>query len=141
MKLVAQEKPVATTHEVLGDIKFPVEVPEFETLEEFATAAGGPEKALAFVNGQVSTNAKNAARAYARSYDVAEGTPEDSYQSIRDSIALKGQQLAREYTPSSDSRAPGQAKKAQAFDKLAELVNSGQPISAEQLAALITLGK
>lgn len=142
MKLVAQEKPVGTKHEVLGEFSFAVEVPEFDSLEEAATACGGEAELLKFFNGQVSVNAKNTARAYARSYEVAEGTPTSEHETIRAAIAAKGQELARSYTPSSDSeRGPSKAKKAAVFDQIAALAASGQSISPEQLAALINLGK
>ena len=143
MKLVQQEKPVGTKHETLGEFSFPVEVPQFESITEAATACGGEDKLLNFVNGQVSVNAKNVARAYARSFEVPEGTPESQFQSIRDGVAAKAQELSRSYTPSSESEAgPSKTKKAQAFDQLAALAaQQGGTLTREQIESLINIGK
>lgn len=144
MKYVLQDKPVTTDHPKLGKVEFKVEVAEVESQEEMVQDAGGIENLLAFYNGQRATNAKNAARAYARNFEVAEGTTLDdtTKTGLVKQISDKGQQLARDYSPATDTeRGPSKAKKAQAFDQLQALVNSGAEITKEQLFALLAQAK
>lgn len=142
MKYVLQEKSVTTNHDKLGKIEFKVEVPQAETIEEVRTMVGGDDNLIAFFNSQVATNAKNTARAYARGYEVAEGTPTDAYAGLVESIATKGQSLARDYSPATDTeRGPSKSKKAAAFDSIAALVQSGQEFTKEQLFALLQSAK
>jgi hypothetical protein len=142
MKFVQQEKPVTTEHKPLGKIEFAVEVPQAETVEEVLTMVGGNENLIAFFNGQVATNAKNTARAYARGYDVAEGTDPTTFPTIISSIVTKGQSLARDYSPATDTeRGPSKAKKAAAFDNIAALVQSGKEFTKEELFALLQQAK
>lgn len=137
-KYILQKKPVTTDHPKLGKIEFQVETPEAETLAEAITMCGGESDLVSFVNSQIATNAKNTARAYARTYDVAEGTDKDTFEAIKAQIAVKGQSLAKDYTPSADTeRGPSKAKKAQAFDNIAALVQSGKEFTKEELFALL----
>lgn len=144
MKYVEQDKPVTTDHSKLGKIEFKVEVGEVQDQEEMVKDAGGVESLLAFYNGQRATNAKNTARAYARNYEVAEGTELDeaTITRLRNEIAAKGQQLARDYSPATDTeRGPSKAKKAQAFDQIQALVASGGDFTREQLFELLQAAK
>lgn len=144
MKAVLQEKPVTTNHEKLGKIEFPVEVMQVETEEEMKNDAGGIEALIAFYNGQRATNAKNAARAYARGYEVPEGTDltPDKITELVGQIKEKGQKLALDYTPSADTeRGPSKAKKAAAFDEIATLVSSGKEFTMEELQSLLAKAK
>jgi hydroxymethylpyrimidine pyrophosphatase-like HAD family hydrolase len=144
MKAVTQEKPVTTNHEKLGKIEFPVEVMQVETDEEMVTDAGGAESLRDFYNGQRATNAKNAARAFARNFEVPEGvelTPEKIAELVQQ-IKEKGQKLALDYTPSADTeRGPSKAKKAAAFDEIATLVSSGKEFTMEELQGLLAKAK
>lgn len=144
MKFVLQDKAVTTDHPKLGKIEVKVEVAEVESLEEMVQDAGGIDNLQAFYNGQRATNAKNAGRAYARNFEVAEGTTLDeaTKASLHKQISDKVQQLARDYSPATDTeRGPSKAKKAQAFDQLQALVNSGAEITKEQLFALLAQAK
>lgn len=144
MKYVEQEKPVTTDHEKLGKIEFKVEVGEVQSLDEMVKDAGGEDNLIAFFNGQRATNAKNTARAYARNYEVADGITLDeaTITRIRGEIATKGQSLARDYSPATDTeRGPSKAKKAQAFDQIQALVTSGAEFTKEQLFALLQQAK
>lgn len=144
MKYMEQDKPVTTDHSKLGKIEFKVEVGEVQDQEEMVKDAGGVESLLAFYNGQRATNAKNTARAYARNYEVAEGTELDeaTITRLRNEIAAKGQQLARDYSPATDTeRGPSKAKKAQAFDQIQALVASGSDFTREQLFELLQAAK
>lgn len=144
MLYVKQEKPVTTNHEKLGKIEFEVEVPQAQNLSELTQMAGGEQNLVEFVNGQIATNAKNAARAYARNFTVPElkdgqaPYTEDQLKSFVGEIETKGQTLARDYSPATDTeRGPSKAKKAAAFDQVAALVGSGQEFTREQLMELL----
>jgi hypothetical protein len=144
MKAVPQEKPVTTNHEKLGKIEFPVEVMEVESREEMVTDAGGEEALQSFYNGQRATNAKNAARAYARNFEVPDGTEltDEKIAELKAEIVAKGQKLALDYTPSADTeRGPSKAKKAAAFDDIAALVNSGKEFTMDELQNLLAKAK
>lgn len=144
MKAVLQDKPVTTNHEKLGKIEFPVEVMQVETDEEMVTDAGGADALKDFYNGNRATNAKNAARAYARNYEVPEGTDltPEKIAELKAEITAKGQKLALDYTPSADTeRGPSKAKKAAAFDDIAALVQSGKEFSLEELQSLLAKAK
>ena len=144
MRYELQEKPVTTAHEKLGKIEFQVEVPQATSLEEAKTMCGGEEELVTFVNSQIATNSKNTARAYARTYEVAKEVEltDELVEQLRAQIAEKGQELARSYSPSTDTeRGPSKAKKAQKFDEIAALVSSGQDFTKEELLQLLNLSK
>lgn len=144
MRYVLQDKPVTTDHAKLGKIEFKVETPEVQTLEEAKQACGGEEALIEFVNSQISTNAKNTARAFARNYEVAEGTEltDEVKAKLIEEISAKGQQLAKDYSPAVDTeRGPSAKKKAAAFDKVNELVASGRDFTREELMALLQATK
>lgn len=142
MLYVEQEKPVTTKHEVLGDISFKVESPAAQNLDEAKTMAGGEAALVEFFNSQVATNSKNAARAYARGFEVAKDTPADKYPELIAKIAAKGQELAKNYSPASDTeRGPSKAKKAAAFDQISQLMDSGKEFTREELFALLAAAK
>jgi len=144
MKFVLQDKAVTTDHPKLGKIEFKVEVGEVQDVEEMIKDCGGAENAVAFYNGQRATNAKNTARAYARNYEVAEGVEltDEVKASLVKAVQEKGQSLARDYSPATDTeRGPSKAKKAQAFDQIAALVSSGTEFTKEQLFALLAQAK
>lgn len=138
MQYVRQEKPVTTDHEVLGKIEFLVEAPQPQSVEEVTVACGGADAHVAFVCGQIATNAKNAARAYARNFEVPKDTPKEKYPDLIAQIAAKGQAIAHDYSPAADAAAgPSKAKKAAAFDQLDALVKSDTPLTREKLMELL----
>ena len=144
MRYEEQEKPVTTKHDKLGEISFKVEVPQATSLDEATTMCGGADALLAFVNSQIATNSKNVARAAARTFEVAEGVTLDeaTIEGLKKQIAEKGQTLAKNYSPATDTeRGPSKAKKAAAYDQLAALVSSGKEFSKEQLMELLALAK
>lgn len=144
MKYVTQEKPVTTNHDKLGKIEFLVEVPQAENLEELKTMCGGEDALVNFGNSQIATNAKNAARAYARNYEVAEGVEltDPKKAELAGQIGSKGQELAHDYSPATDATAgPSKAKKAAAFDQIAALVESGKEFTKEELFSLLAAAK
>lgn len=144
MKFVEQEKPVTTDHEKLGKIEFKVETQNVQTVDEMIKDAGGEDNLISFYNGQRDTNAKNTARAYARNYEVADGVTldEPTIARLKGEIATKGQQLAKDYSPATDTeRGPSKAKKAQAFDQIQALVTSGKEFTKEQLFELLQQAK
>lgn len=142
MRYVQAEKPVTTQHEKLGKVEFVVEVPEAQSLDEAKQQCGGEEALLAFYNSNVATNAKNAARAYARTFEVAEGTDPSGFGALIGQITTEGQRLARDYSPAADTeRGPSKAKKAAAFDQVAALLNSGQEFTREDLLAMLAKAK
>lgn len=133
MKFVKSEKPVTTKHPKLGEISIDVEVPQVESIEEFVTFAGGTDGALEFINSQIETNAKNGGRAALRNL------PENANM---DEARPKVQQIVKEYAPQAGGdRAPSKAKKAAAFDNIAQLVNSGQEFTKEQLLEMLAAAK
>ncbi len=144
MKYIEQEKAVSTDHPKLGKIEFKVEVGEVQDGDEMTKDVGGLESQLAFYNSQRSTNAKNVARAYARNFEVAEGTvlDEATVTRLKAEIAAKGQSLARDYSPATDTeRGPSKSKKAAAFDQIQALVASGGEFTREQLFELLQAAK
>lgn len=132
MKFIQSKKPITTKHDKLGEISVSVEVPQVESLDEFIQFAGGPDSALEFINSQIETNAKNGGRAALR--NLAENVNMDEAKT-------KIQGIVKEYAPSAGSREPSKAKKAQALDNIAALVNSGQEFTREQLLELLASAK
>lgn len=144
MRYELQEKPVTTQHEKLGKIEFLVEVGLATSVEEATTLCGGADALVSFVNSQIATNAKNVARAKARGFEVPKDVTLDeaTIDRFKAQIAEEGQQLAKSYTPATDTeRGPSKAKKAAAYDNLAALVTSGQEFTKEQLMELLSLTK
>lgn len=132
MRFVKSEKPVATKHAKLGDISVEVEVPQYDSLEEFAQACGSADAALEYVNSSVETSAKNGGRAALRNL------PETANL---DEAKTKIQSIVRDYAPQAGDRQPGKAKKAAAFDSVKELVESGKEFTREELLALLAAAK
>lgn len=144
MKFVEQEKPVSTKHDALGDISFKVEVPQAESMDEIVTMCGGVDAAKDFFNSQIATNAKNVARAHARTFTVPEKTEltDEKKAELIAGIVKKGQDLSHDYSPAADTeRGASKAKKAAAFDDIAALVSSGQDFTREQLFEMLQKAK
>lgn len=141
MRWITSKKPVAGKHKRLGSFSIPVEVPQAESLDEFITFTGGPEKALSYVNRALETGAKNGARAAARALGE-EATKEDmavdgkEYKRIRE--------LAHDYTPQSGQERGISAKKGkEVANQLQQLVAdpNKQSFTREELAALFEAAK
>jgi hypothetical protein len=142
MDYVEQEKAVSTKHPKLGDVEFKVKVPQATSLAELTTLCGGEDGLRDFANAAISTNAKNAARAYARNYEVADGTDPNTFPALISALVTKAQDKAQNYDPSTDAAAgPSKAKKAAAFDELSALVQSGKEFTKEDLFALLSKAK
>jgi len=133
MKFVKSDKPITTKHPKLGEISIDVEVPQCETVEELIAFCGGNDGLLEFGNSQIETNAKNGGRAALRNL------PENANM---DEARPKVIQIVKEYAPAAGGdRAPSKAKKAQAFDSVKALVESGQEFTKEQLLELLAQAK
>jgi hypothetical protein len=133
MKFVKAEKPVTTKHADLGEISVEVEVPQVESLDEAVQFCGGEQGLLDYLNSNIETAAKNGGRAALRN------APKDANV---DELKNKVIDLVRKYSPeTSAERGPSKAKKAEAFDKVAELVNSGKEFTREELLAMLAAAK
>ena len=132
MKFIKSEKPVTTKHAKLGEISIDVEVPQVESMDEFVTFCGGADSALEFVNSQIETNAKNGGRAALRNL------PENANL---DEARPKIQGVVKEYQPQAGGKGPTVKARAQAFDSVKALVESGQEFTKEQLLELLAAAK
>jgi len=132
MRYVTAEKDISTTHPKLGELKIPaaeIVFPQYDSYEEFVTAAGDAEKALEWVNGHAETDAKNIGRLALRNlpddanFDVA-------HPRILDAI--------KNYSPKGGERATAvNKKKAAALDVIADMAAKGQTITPELIAELM----
>lgn len=139
---VKQETPVTTKHDVLGDIAFNIETGHVESVEAAQNDAGGAQGLVDRYNSQRDTGAKNAARAFARNFPVADGTDPATYPELVRTIEVSGQAIARDYNPAAESeRGPSKAKKAAGFDAISAMLESGQDISREALFAILAGAK
>jgi hypothetical protein len=133
MKFVKADKPVTTNHKTHGEISVEVEVPRMESIEEFVTFCGGQDGALEFANNAIETAAKNGGRAALRN------AKDDANL---DEVKSNTQSVVRDYTPQTGGdKAPSKAKKAQAFDSVKALVESGQEFTREQLLEMLSAAK
>lgn len=133
MRFVAAEKPITTTHAKLGELKIDSpEVPQVESPEEAVTFCGGAEGFLEFFNNAVETAAKNGGRAALRGL-ADDANLDEAYAKIRDSV--------RKYAPAQGPREPSKAKKAETYDAISALVNSGTEFTKEQLLELLGKAK
>jgi hypothetical protein len=110
-----------------GKVKFEVEVPQYESISEFVSAAGGEDKALEFANGAVATGAVNGARAYTRN------APKDSPET---EVIEKATATARGYTPTGGQRGPSKKEKLATFDALMQRIKRGEEVGDDELEAL-----
>lgn len=132
MKFVKAEKPVTTTHEKLGELSVDVEAPQIESLEEFAQFAGSVDNAVAFINNAIETAAKNGGRAMLRNAAA---------DADKESLFAKVIAAVRDYTPGTAQRGVSQRAKAQSYDAVKELVESGKEFTKEELLALLAASK
>lgn len=116
----------STKHPKLGNLKFEVQVPQYESHEEFIGAAGGDESALKFDNGATATAANNVARATARN---------SSAETIDEVIAL-ARAASKRYCPTGVDRGPSKKAQLESFQSLLRKAKSGEAVSTEELAAL-----
>lgn len=133
MRFVKSDKAVTTKHAKLGNISIDVETPQVDSLDEFVQFCGGADNALAFVNSQIETNAKNGGRAALRNLpedaNLAEATP-------------RIQGIVKEYSPSAGgSRGPSVKAKAATLDRVTEALQSGKEFSREELLAMLSAAK
>ncbi len=108
------------------------EYPQYDSIEEFVTAAGDEKTALEYVNGHAEKDAKNVGRVALRD-DAVKANKEVAFAKIRD--------LIRNWSPKGgeDGRKVNK-KKAQAFDQIESLAASGN-VTLEQLMQLIAAAK
>jgi hypothetical protein len=133
MKFVKADKPVTTNHKTHGEISVEVEVPRMESIAEFVTFCGGEDGALEFANNAIETAAKNGGRAALRN------AKDDANL---DEVKANTLTVVRDYTPQTGGdKAPSKAKKAQAFDSVKALVESGQEFTREQLLEMLSAAK
>lgn len=144
MKYVRSEKPVTTTKEIGGkkyEIKVTVETPQAESMDEAITFDGGQDAALEFHNSAVDTNAKNGARAILRNLPDTAFSIVDGEARLNTDAEKKVQDAAREYSPVAGARDLGKAKKAEKYDEVKALVESGKEFTREELLALLAGAK
>lgn len=110
-----------------SEFKFEVEVPQYDSLDEFAQAAGGVDNALKFVNSAAATGSVNGARAAARNAKA---------ETADEAVVNEARATAKGYTPTGGERGPGQKAKVAAFDEIMARVKRGEEVSQEELAAL-----
>jgi len=132
MKFVKADKPVTTTHKTHGELSVEVEVPQTESLDEAVQFCGGEQGLIDFVNSNIETAAKNGGRAALRTAP-ADADVEELKNKVID--------LVRKYSPEASDRGPSKTKKADAYDKVADLVNSGKEFTREELLALLSAAK
>lgn len=133
MKFIKANKPVTTNRKKLGEISLEVEVPQVESIEEFVSLCGGTDGALEFVNNAIETAAKNGGRAALR--NAADDANIDE-------LKTRVLGIVKDYTPQTGGdRAPSKAKKAQAFDSVKALVESGKEFTRDELLAMLAAAK
>lgn len=141
MRYVASKKPVAGKHKRLGAFSIPVEVPQVDSHEEFQTFAGGPDKALLFINRALETAAKNGARAAARNLGE-ESTKDELAENGKEWTRIRG--IARDYTPqTAQDRGLSAAKSKEVAKQLGDLVAdpNKKTFTREEIAALLAGAK
>lgn len=128
MRFIKAKKPIAANHKTLGELSVPdVEVPQFESMEEFVTATGGNDNALAYINGQVANGAKNVGRAVLRNADD-NADKEKLYKTAADAV--------KNYTP--EVSGVSVKSKAEQRDALvARLKDESKPLTREELLAIL----
>lgn len=129
MRYVKHDNPLQYTHPKLGALgPIEVEVPQFESHEEFVTAAGGAQEALDWINGKVASAAKVNGNVVFRNAAETD-SKEDVYSKAR--AAIRG------YTPRGGAKV-GTGVRSQAND-LQDLLKrkaAGEEITAEDWAKL-----
>lgn len=142
MRWVTSKKPVAGKHKRLGNFSIPVEVPQVESLDEFITFTGGPEKALSYVNRALETGAKNGARAAARA--LGDEATKEQLQAPDGTEYVRIRSLAHDYTPQSGQERGISAKKGkEVANQLQAMVadSSKQTFTREEIEALFAAAK
>jgi hypothetical protein len=133
MKFVKADKPITTNHKKHGEISLEVEVPQVESMEEIVAFCGGSDGALEFFNNAIETAAKNGGRAALRN------AADDANL---DELKVTATDIVKNYTPQTGGdKAPSKAKKAQAFDSVKALVESGKEFTREELLAMLSAAK
>lgn len=132
MRYVTAEKDISTTHPKLGEIKIPANLivfPQYDSQDEFNTAAGDVEKGLEWINGHAETDAKNIGRLALRNL------PDDANLELaipRICDAIKN------YSPKGGERATTvNKKKGAVLDTISELAAQGKTITPELIAELM----
>ena len=107
------------------------EYPQYDSIEEFVTAAGDEKTALEYVNGHAEKDAKNVGRVALRD-DAVKANKEVAFAKIRD--------LIRNWSPKGgeDGRKVNK-KKAAAFDQAEVLLNSADLTIEQKMAKLAEL--
>lgn len=118
-------KVVENAEPTLESLKFDVEAPQYDSFDEFISAAGGQEPGLKFINGACATAAVNSARATARAHT---GTAEEAQKA--------GQAAAAGYKPSGDTRGPSKKAKLDDFEAIMARIKRGDMPSNEELLAI-----
>ena len=122
-----EKRTVSTNHPEHGELKFEVEVPQYDSVDEFVQASGGQEAALKVCNGSTATGAVNGARAYARNASETAAAAE---------IVEKARTVSKGYTPTGVERGPSKKEKLVEFDTMMARIREGERPSSDELDAL-----
>lgn len=115
------EREVSTKHPVLGELKFTVQVPQYDSEAEYQASVPAEDR-LKFTNGNVATGSVNGARAYARSAEVAADASKEAKEAATVELIEKARAVAKQYTPTGSDRGPSKKEKLATFDALMERV-------------------
>lgn len=138
MKLIKADKPLKTANETFGKVEISVEVPQYDSVSEFVNACGGEERALAVINGDVSTNAKNVGRAFAREARLEENESKDAGLAR---VTAETQKRVREFTPETQDRGISAKKAKETMVSLKSALESGKDFSRDELLAMLAQAK
>lgn len=137
MKFLKADKPITTTHKTLrddqnvdgeGDLTVDVEVPQFDSIDEFVKAVGGDTSALESVNSWTDRDAKAAGRTALRT--AKDGTDlETLYKNVRD--------IVKSFVPKSSDRGPSKAVQARQNDAIRAKLEAGETLTREQLMEML----
>jgi hypothetical protein len=128
MQLIQSEKPITTNHPKLGKLECFASTPQATSNADFGNYVGGDEKLLDWCNSHLDTDAKNAGRAYLRTYDG--DNVEEAYKRVREIVSS--------YSPAAErERAATQKVKAQALDAITAAVKAGKKLDTHVLEEML----
>lgn len=127
MKFVSLKKAIEITTKFLGPVKVQPEAPQFDSLEEAATNAGGEDKLLERVNKSVRDDVKSKVRAYLT--NLTEGT-------TLEVATARALEIGKNYNLRTSAKIPVAAR-ASAADAITEMLSQNTDPNKTYTAAEI----
>lgn len=137
MRWVKNDRPLTTTHEILGKLETEVEVIRFDSDEEAATFYGGRDQLLELINSATATSQMNEGRITLRDYEVPKEAAPTDYDRLRNEAKEAARKTVKDYSGTRSVRGPSVKKRVEGQKIAEKIVTSGLDFNRDEMVAAL----